>query len=245
MEIKFLKFNLILLLGIVLLLGGIANAQHADQAISAPPPPPPPLHETGQFMAIERMRSGILRIGAIKISKSDRTITFPAKVNMKKGLLEYLLVKSTGKTHESLLSTEIDPYYLNIAFLLLGYEGTDTPLPEQGANVKPEGDLLKIELTVGDKKKRQSISPLKWIVIKQDEKFMTPSLQWIYTGSVVFNGQLMSQAEGSIIALFHDPAALIDNNNPSGSNDEVWFVNETAVPDVGTQVIVTISPLRK
>ena len=35
-------------------------------------------------------------------------------------MLEYLIVAETGKTHESLLSTKIAPYDIQVAMLLLG-----------------------------------------------------------------------------------------------------------------------------
>jgi hypothetical protein len=46
--------------------------------------------------------------------------------------------------------------------------------------------------------------------------------------------------EGSIIAIYHDPAALIDNASEGGESDKVWFVREGASPPVGTPVTVTI-----
>jgi hypothetical protein len=51
----------------------------------------------------------------------------------------------------------------------------------------------------------------------------------------------MAQAEGSIIAIYHDPSALFDNASPGGESDRVWFVKEDAVPPVGTPVTLTIS----
>ena len=38
-----------------------------------------------------------------------------------------------------------------------------------------------------------------------------PTLHWVFTGSLVRNGRLAAQVTGSIVAIFHDPVALIDN----------------------------------
>jgi hypothetical protein len=42
------------------------------------------------------------------------------------------------------------------------------------------------------------------------------------------------------VAIYHDPAALIDNTTPGGESDEIWFVKEGAVPQAGTLVTVII-----
>jgi len=34
-------------------------------------------------------------------------------------------------------------------------------------------------------------------------------LNWVYTGSAVVQGQFLAQSGGSIIAIYHDPAALM------------------------------------
>ena len=112
-----------------------------------------PLDISGQHKkepVISKIAPGVFRIGEIQIHKKTRSITFPAVVNMDKGLLEYLLVQSQGKTHESLLRTEVDPYFLNIAFLLLGFEGTDNPLIEQGAAQIPQGEPVEIIIIYHD-----------------------------------------------------------------------------------------------
>jgi len=61
-----------------------------------------PLKETP---VIEKVSPGVFRIGDVLINKQERSVTFPAEVNLDRGLLEYLLVRMGGKTHESLLRT--------------------------------------------------------------------------------------------------------------------------------------------
>jgi hypothetical protein len=86
------------------------------------------------------------------------------------------------------------------------------------------------------------LRPESWVSRKADN-VLTDSepLQWVFTGSTVSNGKFMAQAEGSIIAIYHDPSALFDNASPGGESDRVWFVKEDAVPPVGTPVTLTIS----
>lgn len=189
---------------------------------------------------IEKIGPGVFRMGEIQIHKGARSVTFPAEVNMEKGLLEYLLVCSSGKTHESLLRTNVSPYELNIALLLLGFEGTDAPQAEQGAADAPRGEPVEIMLIYPHKNKNERTPAAAWITMKVGEKEESPVMEWVYTGSKIFEGKFLAQEQGSVVAIYHDPAALFDNRAPNGGNDEIWFVNERAVPPVGTPVTVII-----
>ena len=184
----------------------------------------------------------MFRIGDIKINKKQRTISFPAEVNMSRGLLEYVLVRIGGKTHESLLRTLCEPYNLQIALLLLGFEGTDRPLAFQGDPGIPRGEPvdLIIEYIASDGKP-VILHPEQWLEIRNDSrKNDAQRLEWRYTGSIAVNGRFLAQSDGSIIALYHDPVAMIDNASPGGESDKIWFVKEDALPPVGTPVTVTV-----
>ena len=193
-----------------------------------------------RVLPIKKIAPGVFRLGEIQIHKGARSATFPAQVNMDKGLLEYLLVQSGGKTHESLLRTDVDPYYLNIALLLLGFEGTDTSLAEQRATGTPRGEVVEINIIYREGDKNRKVPAQAWVVKKIGEKEESTSMRWIYTGSKVMQEALLSQVQGSIVSIYHDPAALIDNATPGGESDEIWFVKEGVVPRVGTPVTVVI-----
>jgi hypothetical protein len=199
-----------------------------------------------QLAPFEKVSSEEYRLGEIIINKKERSIIFPAMINMQNGLLEYLLVRTGGKTHESLLRTGVDPYQLQLAFLLLGYQGTDKPLSFQGDTGTPKGEPVIISLySAATTDKKNLLKPEEWLTKKNpmtNAQQDVGSLNWVFTGSMVLDGRFMAQADGSMIALYHDPAALVDNASPGGESDKVWFVREGAVPPVGTAVTVTIRP---
>jgi hypothetical protein len=210
-----------------------------------PPSKAPSQIKHPEFPPVKKVGPGVFRLGEIQIHKRARSVTFPAEVNMDKGLIEYVLVRSSGKTHESLLRTEVDPYLLHIAFLLLGFEGTDQPLAEQGDSGKPSGEPVKITLAYrekGEDKKSQRVSVEQWVVKKSNgESREVESMDWVFTGSKIQQGRFLAQVQGSIVAIYRDPVALIDNASPGGESDEIWFVKEKAVPPPGTSVFVVIS----
>jgi len=209
------------------------QAQDASNPAAVLPEAAPPIRE---------IAPGVFEIGGIQIFKKENRVEFPAQVNMAKGLLEYLLVGAGGKLHESLLKTDIEPFNLQVALLLLGLEVTAKPLREQGDPAMPQGDPVTIWVTVkkGDASVKLRIE--EWVVIRDNAGKMKPMEQtdFIFTGSIVNDGVFMAQMDKSIMTLFHDPVAMIDNPAPQGGNDDVWYVNEQTVLPVGTYVTISI-----
>jgi len=245
MKLAYFRMPVLFLTAFVFI--GVSYAAETVPRFAAPPPFLTQNTEglTAQMPPIEKLGGGKYRLGEIFIDKTERSISFPAQVNMDKGLLEYLLVQNKGKTHESLLRTRIDPHNLQIAFMLLGYEGTDQRLSMQGAPETPKGERINITVMAPVAGKTVFIGADQWLSIKDGEKMKnTGSMNWVFCGSYVDYGRFMAQESGSIIAIYHDPVALIDNASPGGESDKVWFVKEGSVPPVGTQVTVTISPAK-
>src|SRR5687768_133237 len=69
---------------------------------------------------IKDLGEGRLQIGSVTVDSKQKTLTFPALVNMTTGLVEYLVVTTGGKVHESLLRTDAEPFHIHTAMLLLG-----------------------------------------------------------------------------------------------------------------------------
>jgi hypothetical protein len=187
---------------------------------------------------------GMVDYRGIHIDKGKGTVTFPAEINMQTGMLEYLLVADTGKTHESLLSTKIEPYDIQVAMLLLGAEPagkSDTAPPGQITRdylkTAPElkGDRVNVLLTWTGHRVRAE--DLIWNLDKN--AVMTPG-PWTYNGSEMYDGRFLAQVDGSVAALVRDSGALMNNPRPGNDDDQIWEVNTAVTPAVGTAVDVTI-----
>ena len=68
---------------------------------------------------------------------------------------------------------------------------------------------------------------------------------WIFTGSLIHEGRFLAEIEESLIATYHDPAAIINNPLPEGGDDTVYDVNPKVVPKRGTSVVVTIKAVEE
>jgi hypothetical protein len=191
---------------------------------------------------------GTLDFRGITIDKEKRTVTFPAAINMSQGMLEYLIVADTGKTHESLLSTKIQPYDIQVAMLLLGIKPSGKAGSEPPAQINrqylagaPElkGEKISLYLTWHDATGDHRVRPEEMIWNLKENAAMTEG-PWTYNGSEMYDGRFLAQIDGSVTALVRDSAALMNNPRPGNDDDQIWEANTKAVPPIGTAVDVTV-----
>jgi hypothetical protein len=182
---------------------------------------------------------GVFELGKVRLDKKRQCISFPAKLNMNEALVEYLLVTRAGKTHESLLKTEAEPYHIHTAMLLLGARGAEgKAFPEDKTKPIP-GDRVHIELSWTEKGEKKTFRGEDWIV-NQTTRQPVERGDWIYVGSRIEEGAFKAQQDGSIISLIEDPDALINNPRPGRDNDDNWRINSTGLPPLESAVEVTI-----
>lgn len=218
----------------------------------APPSPAAGDATPDPAKAIKKLDASRYELNGIVFDKKTRAITLPAKINMQDGLLEYALVHEAGKVHESLLSTAISPFDLNVVLLLLNYEpGTgffDFSNKEAGAvPVKNPKLAAASQLAVTlDWKAADGTSKsarLETLLLNLDKKATVSDGPFTYTGSMLQeDGTFMAKDTGSILALYVDAAALINNPREGNENDDIWVPDKTKVPARETPVILTLSP---
>jgi hypothetical protein len=191
---------------------------------------------------VKDLGGGRMEIGKVLLDRSNRSISFPAAVNMQTGVVEYVVVTTKGKTHESVLRTEAEPFHLHTAMLLLGARtatGTDPAIFFDPKKELP-GEKVEIYASWKDQIRR----PLQQMLLNVVTKEPMAVSNWVYNGSQVIDGKFLAQQDGSIVSLIADASALINNPREDRENDELWVVNTNRVPAVGTEVQVTIE-LRK
>lgn len=195
-----------------------------------------------------QLGDGLFVMGNVRIDSKARQVAFPATVNMQAGPLEYLIVTATGKVHESLLITEVEPYHLQAAMLLLGAKGSQAPhtagavpsaINREALAKLPEITGDEIQISILSKETQVQASAESWILKESG----TPIAEgpWTYSGSRFLNGSYMAQELGSIASLIKDPDAMINNPRPGNADDMLWIANDKAVPSPGTAVEVTIT----
>lgn len=214
-------------------------------------PPTPP--------SIREVSPGIFQVGGVKLEKAARRVSFPAKLNMTDGPLEYLLVTGQGKLHESVLKSDIEPHHLQVAMLLLGAKGmqaapltnapssgpiTQPPASERNPPLPGEPVLIEVSWTQDGKSQRRRIEEL---VFNKRAKEPMSKGPFTFTGSRVWQGKFVAQTEGSLIALITDPDAVFNNPRPNRDADDTWVVRKQEVPPLDTvvEVSITLGPTAK
>ncbi len=190
--------------------------------------------------AIQQIGPNEYKIGAVVVDKNKKEMYVPGSVNMQTGLVEYLACHAeVGKLHESVLKFEAKPSDLQVALLLLGFKPKNN-LKYQGDPTIPEGDRLEIwvEWKLPDKSTKRVRA--EELVCDPEKKKTMDKTYWVFTGSQIIDGQFMADIEGSLIATFRDPAAIINNPLPSGADDTRYVSNEKLLPSQGTEVVLII-----
>lgn len=178
---------------------------------------------------------GVYVIGLVTLDQSNRTVRFPAAVNQRAGLVEYAVVTTTGKVHESIFRTEAKPRHLHLAMLLLGAQPAHTNLLSESPQSPLPGHLIGVD--VAWKHGRKAVRrPLTDFVELPTPIGSDASRDWLYNGSFLVDGTFAAQRGGSIVALITDPAALVNNPRPDRTDDELHRVRTKALPPEDTPV---------
>jgi hypothetical protein len=201
---------------------------------------------------IEKLGASKYRIGMVTLEQKTREIRFPAKVNMNRGLIEYLLCQQRGKVHETLFVTEISPTHLGAAFALLRYPASNELFPVTDEAGHPTGLYPKVNQAVKDgariaievewtndgKSRRLAVNG--WIQHTVKSTAMKPG-PWLYTGGDFSQSKFVPEQTGDLAAIMAVPGAMIHFPGPD-NDDKSWQVRSDHVPPVGTPVTIIISP---
>lgn len=181
-------------------------------------------------------------MGAVRLHKASRTVYFLAEVNLRDGPIEYILVSTSGKTHESLLRTAAEPLHIQLAFLLLGAAGAGTNvLPEDPAEMIP-GQRLRVALAWSEGAKTNVVGA-ETFVLDRKAGTVAGAGQWVYTGSRLREGGFAAQLDGSIVSLITDADALVNNSRAGREDDDNWLVRTNGLPELHAPVEVRLQLL--
>ncbi len=187
---------------------------------------------------IKKIGDGIYQLGSLVINSQKQEIILPGSVNMQRGMIELLACAPGGKQHESILVLDVVPYHLHVALVLLGLNFAGG-LEYQGDPHTPKGDSVEVwvKWKSGEMDTSVRAEDLVWDIRRNKPMEHT---SWIFSGSKILDGKYMADVEKSLITTYHDPFTILDNALPTGSDDELYKVNERLVPKKGTPVEVTI-----
>ncbi len=201
------------------------------------------------FLNVRKTGASTFRLGQVEFDKAQGTISIPARVRVRKDVVEYALVTEQGKGYESLLSTEARPMDIHTAALLLG----QTQAVVEGDFNKPAAVpatntvLVDIAWLTNGHPIRVCLSDLLCLTAGRPDPdaAVMRTERWLYNGSFIDRAGFAAQREGSIISLIRDPSALVNNPSADRDNDDIHFPNTKRLPPEGTPVTVVIRCLNQ
>ncbi len=173
------------------------------------------------------------------LDRARNEIVLPGWINMNQSVVEYLAVAQGGKTHESVLLLDVKPLHVQIALLLLGLDYGQN-LAFQGDTVMPEGDRVMLSVTWADSSSDTVTLPAADLLINLHDSTTVPATDWVFTGSMIWENQLLADVEGSLVATYSDPAAILNIPLSGRSDDTVYGANKKVLPEPGTPVKMII-----
>ena len=196
-------------------------AQKAESRDAAPP-------------VLEKITERMYRVGGVLIDTTARTVTCPGVINMDQGAIEYLAVAPNGKLHESLLRLDIRPLHLQLGLLMLGLDPKNV-LKYQGDRTTPRGAPVSITISWHTRTGEVMRVAADALVMQMPGEKSMPAHNWVFTGSRILRAGFEADLAKSLVAVWHDPAAILDNPLPGGGNN-AYFVNAKRAPRRGTPI---------
>lgn len=213
----------------------------ADAAPEPPPASPPPTTALSNSPPPRvRWEGDRVWMGGAQVDPGARTVTVPARLNMTNGVLEYVLVAEYGKTHESLLLTDIAAQDLQSALLLLHARPAGPGALERPLATWPLPSALALTLAWNHNGHRV-VRPLHEVIGLTDGPNgpVTNSLPaglWLFNGSTFTREGFAAHFDGSYVSLITDPAAIVNNPRPDREDDDIHTPRPDRLPALKTPV---------
>jgi hypothetical protein len=223
-------------------------AQETTQQPTDPRPPADAIAPADSDEAVESAE--LVDLGPMRIDMDARTVTFPAEVCLREGMLELLVAYGELKNHESILRTTVAPSALHAGLLALGLmpgmpaEALSFP---DGTNkiIAPRGQRLHLTVRWTDAEGNlQEADPSVWLHTVQPGT-QVPN-EWVFVGSQVMpSGAYWADESGDVISISNFGSSLIDVPFESTNQDAnlIYSADTPLIPPLGTPVEVIISPV--
>ncbi|MBT5717789.1 MAG: hypothetical protein HOI70_12845 [Opitutae bacterium] len=190
---------------------------------------------------IIKIKEGVYKFGSVLINRKMNSLSIPAVSNQINGLVEYGIVHENGKIHESLFRTNIRPQVFQTSLLLLKVKPIGTYFDNLWSENPKLIDYSKncFEILVfwennGTKYEKR----IEKLSINQNRNGNAQKKSFIFTGSRMVEGTFLAESSGSILAIYADDSAILNNSDYDSANDDVWTANEKEMPPLELPVTI-------
>ena len=192
----------------------------------------------------------LVTLKGIQFDLEGRRIVMDGHIALTAGVVELFACVRGTKDYESIVALDCQPYDLHLGLLALGLK-PGRSVSRQEAGESPEGPTVLVWVEWKDADGRQVRRRAEDLVLNVTTKKPMESAGWAFVGSrfvkATSEGKEVYAAAltGAVITTYHDPTTVLDNPRPTGDDDTLFVVNESAVPAAGTPVRVVVEPEKK
>lgn len=202
-------------------------------------------------------KDGKVKLGGVIIDIDSKEVSFPAKLNMTTGIVEVLICTPRGRTHESLLVADIDPFKLQTALALSGAKnGRLTTADDKTGGDRFHFEILPSRESGAAVESPNTSIPVEHLLLKEQTRESPEKTEWVFVGSS-FTAQhgCLATIKGNLIDINSMDLDTILTYPFKISHQAVFFeINSKAVEKIATEngvknatdlhVIVKLIPLR-
>lgn len=207
-----------------------------------------------------------LKLPGIRINLEAKSVDVTSTVTLVEGSLEFIACTKGTKEHEAIVTIEAKPSHIHTALLLLGAkaghpairkiigEGDD----QHWIDLPPKGSGVTISLVIPNKDKQPNELPLSDFVHRLDDAGNPDKDEtrkrlkvFLFAGSHLIGQEgtpktYLADQSGSVISLstFGDELLCLPQIYGHENHALRWVVNPKHLPQVGTQVLLRIKPLK-
>ena len=196
-----------------------------------------------QLVKPQQISENIYQLGNVVFDTRKREVSVPGEINIVGANvnIEFFACGKLGKTHESILILDAEPFHMFAALGALDFEA-GMNLTVEGDPRPPTGSPVEIwvEWNRGDEVISHRARELIWNAFTQRPMQETP---WIFSGGRLRNNQFTPQLFHNIIAVYRDPDSLFNHPLPTGTDDRTYRVNTDVIPPKGTKIKLIIRPI--
>jgi len=218
-ESPFLKRVFLAAAAAMLLLAALPS--RGDEGQSQPPPLTENELKTLKLIGGSLDEKGDIKLDYVTIHRKEREISFGGGINVREGVIEVLVSTERGRTHESLIIGNADPFKLQLALILFG--ARNGPAVEN--DKIPMGDVFDIFVETSDGKRR----PIdEWLYNSTKEKVKS-SEGYVFVGSnFSADNKCLASVEGNTVNINSMDENTILNARITADSDKDVFVARTA-----------------
>jgi hypothetical protein len=198
---------------------------------------------------VKRAELGKQKNIIIETQGETRRVLIKAEVCLREGLLEQLLTRKGGKTHEAALAADIDARDLHLALTLTGAEAGKS-VQFRPKLVAPTGTPVKISLEYEKDGKTVRVKAQEWIRnIKTKKDLHT---DWVFAGSIFIPDPLdktklpfYGANDGDVISIVNFESACLDVPflNTKDNDDLIYDAHTARIPALKTPVTLILEPV--